>query len=1037
MRKAILLCSLFALLGGFLQAQQTKVTGKVTDANGNAIEGVSVSIKGKSTGAVTNSVGQFTISATTGQTLVFSSVGLVSKELVVTGNALQVKMEASNATLSEVVLVGYGQQRKATLTGSVVTLKQEDLTKRQVATASNLLQGLAPGVTVQQQSGRPGADGASIRIRGLGSIYAGQSPLIMVDGVVSGFDMIDPNAIESITILKDAASTAVYGARAANGVVLVKTKRAKGKGVQVSYNAFLSKQDATAIPERTTAVEHMELSNMAEQNRTGNPNAFLYTQALIDKYKTTPANNLDVIDTDWLNLLLSNTGLMQNHNVTINSAGDNTNIFASVTYLNQQGLIPNNSHQRYDIRFNPDFKLNEKLSINGVLNINSAKTIAPSTGSPEFIIRQAIGLPAIGGGVYGPGMYGTAGQTNNRNPLAMAEAAGTSVSKNNSMLTKVGFNYKPVNNLEIEGYWAREFWTPNGKTFVKNVDIYVPNLTTLGYDKVGVWPGTTSLGESYSTNVRTTYLAQATWSKRFGANAIKLLGGAQTEEFTYSGISASRTGFLNPNQPYLSLGSGNLNNGGSAYETALAGFYARLNYNYDDKYFLEVNGRYDGSSRFSQLLKKQWGFFPSASAGWIFSKEKFFSGLSNVITFGKLRGSWGVLGNQALPEIYPFAVNFGTSTYSNPINGTNTYINNINTLGYALLDAPNPSITWEQSEQANIAVDLTIKNNLTFTAEIYRRKVDQMLLSRPIPNYVGLNAPFVNAGSMENRGWELSANYKKALSSKVKLDVTAMLSDVRNKVLTLPGVPFLDGGSIRTAPEQALWSYFGYQAIGYFADSNDVKNSPVQFGTAWSSNPAVGSKPGDVKYADISGPDGKPDGKVDNFDRTFIGNNFPRYEYSLNLNLSIGNLDISIFGQGVGMRNNYYSGTGAVPFASSDFAASLLKMHKDYWTPSNPNARFPRLLPSGSGGNNYVASSQWIRDASYFRLKNVNIAYRFPASWFKKTGMPISGAKIYVSGQNLLTFTKAWDGFDPEINNANAEFYPLMRTMTVGVNINF
>lgn len=1037
MRKAILLCSLFALFLGALQAQQTKVTGKVTDANGNALEGVSVSIKGKSAGAVTNSVGEFSITASTGETLVFSSVGLVSKEVKVAGKTVQIKLEASNATLSEVVVVGYGQQRKATLTGSVVTLKQEDLTKRQVATASNLLQGLAPGVTVQQQSGRPGADGASIRIRGLGSIYAGQSPLIMVDGVVSGFDMIDPNAIESITILKDAASTAIYGARAANGVVLVKTKRAKGKGVQVSYNAFVSKQDATAIPERTTAVEHMELSNLAEQNRTGNPSAFLYTQALIDKYKTTAANNLDVIDTDWLGLLLSNTGLMQNHNVTINSAGDNTNIFASVSYLNQQGLIQNNSHQRYDIRFNPDFKLNDKLSINGVLNINSAKTIAPATGSPEFIIRQAIGLPAIGGGVYGPGIYGTAGQTNNRNPLAMAEAAGTSVSKNNSMLTKVGFNYKPVNNLEIEGYWAREFWTPNGKTFVKNVDIYVPNLTTMGYDKVGVWPGTTSLGESYSTNVRTTYLAQATWSKRFGANSIKLLGGAQTEEFTYSGISASRTGFLNPNQPYLNLGSANINNAGSAYETALAGFYSRLNYNFDDKYFIEANGRYDGSSRFSQVLKKQWGFFPSASAGWIFSKENFFGGLSKLITFGKLRGSWGVLGNQALPEVYPFAVNFGTANYSNPTNGTSTYINNITTLGFALLDAPNPNITWERSEQSNIGLDLTIKNNLTLTAEVYRRKVDQMLLSRPIPNYVGLNAPFVNAGSMENRGWEFSANYKKALTSKVKLDVTAMISDVRNKVLTLPGVPFLDGGSIRTAPDQALWSYFGYQAIGYFADSNDVKNSPVQFGTAWSSNPTVGSKPGDVKYADISGPDGKPDGKVDSYDRTFIGNNFPRYEYSINLNLSIGNFDISIFGQGVGKRNNYYSGTGAVPFSSADFAASLLKMHKDFWTPSNPNARFPRLLPSGSGGNNYVASSQWIRDASYLRLKNVNISYRFPATWFQRTGMPLSGAKIYVSGQNLLTLTKAWKGFDPEINNANAEFYPLMRTLTVGLNVNF
>lgn len=1037
MKKATILCWFFALLVGIVQAQQIKVAGKVTDVNGNALEGVNVTIKGKTTGTVTNAAGLYSISASNGETLVFSSVGLIAKEQKVAGTSLDVQLTVSDASLSEVVVVGYGQQRKATLTGSVTTLKQEDLMKRQVATASNLLQGLAPGVTVQQQSGRPGGDGASIRIRGLGSIYAGQSPLIMVDGVVSGFDAIDPNAIESITILKDAASTAIYGARAANGVVLVKTKRAKGKGVQVSYNAFLTKQNATAIPERTTAVEHMELSNLAEVNRTGNPNAFLYTQSLIDKYKTTAPNNLDVIDTDWLDLLLTNSGLMQNHNVTINSAGDNTNIFASISYLNQQGLIPNNNFQRYDIRFNPDFKLNDKLSLNGLLNINNSRTLAPSTGSPEFIIRQAIGLPAIGGGVYGPGMYGTAGQTNNRNPLAMAEAAGTSVSRVNTMLTKVGFNYKPVNNLEIEGYWAREYWVPNGKSFVKNVDIYVPNLVTLGYDKVGVWPGTTSLSESYSTNQRTTYLGQATWTKRFGASTLKLLGGAQTEEFSYSGISASRTGFLNPNQPYLNLGSANINNGGSAYETALAGFYARLNYNYADKYLLELNGRYDGSSRFSQELDKQWGFFPSLSAGWVFSKEKFFSGLSNVITFGKLRGSWGVLGNQALPEIYPFAVNFGTSGYSNPYNGTTNYLNNVTTLGFALLDAPNPSITWEQSKQSNVGLDLTVKNKLTLTFEYYQRKVDQMLLSRPIPSYVGLNPPFINAGSMENRGWEFSANYRKSFNAKTKLDVTAMISDVRNKVLSLPGVPFLDGGSNRTAPGQALWSYFGYQSIGYFADSNDVKSSPVQFGVPWSANPTVGPKPGDVKYADISGPDGKPDGKVDNFDRTFIGNNFPRYEYSINLNLTVGNFDLNIFGQGVGKRNNYYSGTGAVPFASNDFAASLLKMHKDYWTPSNSAARFPRLLPSGSGGNNYVASTHWIRDASFFRIKNVNLSYRVPTAWLQQNGVPLKGAKFYISGQNLLTFTKAWDGFDPEINSANAQFYPLMRTFTFGVNINF
>lgn len=291
-------------------AQNLKVAGRVTDANGNGLEGISVSVKGKPSGTITNSVGEYALTVQQGETLVFSGIGYESQEVKAASGAVSVQMKATNASLSEVVVVGYGQQKKAAITGSVVTLKQEELLKRQVATASNLLQGLAPGVTVQQQSGRPGADGASIRIRGLGSIYAGQSPLIMVDGVVSSLDAIDPNAIESITILKDAASTAIYGTRAANGVILVKTRRAKGKGVQVSYNAFLTKQQATAIPERTSAIDHMELSNLAEQNRTGNPNAFLFPQSIIDQYKQFPHNNMDVINNDWVDLLLTNNGIM-------------------------------------------------------------------------------------------------------------------------------------------------------------------------------------------------------------------------------------------------------------------------------------------------------------------------------------------------------------------------------------------------------------------------------------------------------------------------------------------------------------------------------------------------------------------------------------------------------------------------------------------------------------------------------------------------------------------------------------------------------
>lgn len=1015
---------------------QINVRGKITDSQGVGFPGANVIVEGTTNGTISNADGEYSIQVPSASAVLqYSFIGYLSQKIIV-GNqtTINVVLVEEIKSIDEIVVVGYGTQKKANLTGSVTSLKTTDLNKRQVAQASNLLQGLAPGVTVQQQSGKPGADGASIRIRGLSSIYAGQGPLVMVDGVVSSMDNLDPNSIESISVLKDAASTSIYGSRAANGVILIQTKRGKDQGIKMSYNVYVSKQEATAIPARTSAIEHMELSNIAEQNRTGNPTAMLYSQALIDKYKTTAPNNLDVIDTDWLGLLLTNSGIMNNHNLSLSSGGEKANVFASFAYMNQQGLIPNNSFERYDLRLNPDFKIRKNLTLSGVINYRSSNTINPSTASPEFIIRQAIGLPAVGGGKYGPGMYGTAGQTNNRNPLAQVEAAGTSFTEVSTLLTKAIINFKPVEGLELEAFWALEQWTPHGKSFTKNVNIYAPNVATQSYDLISQWPGSTSLGESYSTNRRTTYLAQATYNFKLNEHTFKVLAGAQTEEFIYNGISASRTGFLNPNQPYLNLGAANYANAGSGYETALAGFYGRLNYNFKDKYLLEMNVRYDGSSRFSKALNLQWGVFPSASAGWVFSSEPFMKSLEKIITFGKLRASWGILGNQSLPEVYPFAVNFNTATYLNPNNGTFTYTDNVTTLGYQLTEAPNPNITWEKSKQANFGIDLILVKNVNVTFDYYVRTLQDMLLRRPIPSYIGLSAPFVNVGAMENRGWEFSVNYRTNIKD-LRIDVTGMLSDVKNKVTDIGGLPYLDGGSVRTYKNEPLWAYYGYKALGFFQTKEDIQASPVQFGVPWNDAVNVGPKPGDVKYADISGPAGIPDGKVDANDRKIIGNSFPRYEYSLSLNLGYKQFELSIFGQGVGKRNNYLSGTGAVPFASSDFAASLLEIHKDYWSSTNPNAAFPRLLPSGSGGNNFVTSTLWIKSASYFRIKNVNLSYNLPDKWFKSVSL--SGVKIYISGQNLITFTKAWKGFDPEIDNANAEFYPLMKTYTAGLNVNF
>ena len=1045
MKKLMLLLMFFAATAhlGFSQA---KVGGKVINAeNSTPVEGATVQVKGTTKATRTNADGNFIIEVSVGQTLVVSGIGFGTKEVIASGGTNAITLQPTASNLSEVVVVGYGTQRRTNLTGSVVSLNNATITKRQVSSASQVLQGLAPGVTVQQQSGRPGADGAFIRIRGESSIQGNSTPLVVIDGLLmptgSGLDalnQIDPNAIENVTILKDAASTAIYGNRASSGVIVVKTKRATQQGMNVSYNNFFTQQSFTSLPKRVSAVDHMVYSNEAERNRTGNPNAVVFPQTLIDKYVANPAgNNLDVINTDWLKEVLTNSGLLQNHNVQMASGGEKVNVFTSFSYMNQQGLIPNNSFEKFDIRFNPEFKLNKWLTFNGVLAYNSNKTINPSTGSPEFIIRQAIGLPALGGGRYGPDQYGTAGQTNNRNPLAMTEATGNSVIQGNTLLTRFGFSLRPVQGLEIEAYWGREKRNPYTKTFVKNANIFQPNLTTQGYDRIAIWPGNTSLSEAWRNDIYQNYTAQATYNLKLGEDhSLKFLAGGQNELFSNYFFGASRQGFINPNQPYLNLGTGARDNNAGVSELALAGFFGRLNYAYKEKYLFELNGRRDGSSRFSQANDKQWGNFGAASAGWIFTKEEFLSGLSDVLSFGKLRGSIGGNGNQNFSSFYAFDAFYGQSNYSNPTNGTNAYFNNATTLGVAILQFPNPMIGWETSNQWNIGVDLSLKNGLTFTADYYVKTLKDMILPRALPASAGgLSNPFVNAGNMENKGWEVSLNYKKSFK-KLNIDVTAMLSDVRNNVTGLiEGLPFIDGGSSRTAVGNALGSFFGYKSLGFFADSNDIKNSPVQFGIPWSPVATTGPKAGDMKYADIGGAEGKPDGKIDANDRTFLGNAFPRYEYSINLNLSYGNFDLNIFGQGVGRRNNYLSGTGAVPFASSDFIASLLDIQKDSWRTDNTDALFPRLLPSGFGGNNFQVSDWWIRSAAYFRLKNVNLGYTIPASVLKKA--KISSIRLFVSGQNLFTITKAWNGFDPEINNANAEFYPVMRTYTAGLNVNF
>jgi TonB-linked SusC/RagA family outer membrane protein len=1008
MRKTLLFL-LLSCLGAVSYAQSIKVTGRVTDAEtSEPVIGASIYAKAASQGTTTDVNGNFSLTVPLGTKLTVSSIGYESQEAAA-AVSLAITLKANNRTLNEVVVVGYGSQKKANLTGSVSQFKAEELTRRQVSSSSQLLQGLAPGISVWQQSGKPGADAANIRIRGQGSIFSSQAPLILVDGVVTSMDLVDPNTIESLTVLKDAASTAIYGSRASNGVILIKTKRGSGKGINVTYNAFATVQQATNIPQRATAVEHMELSNEAQRIQTGNPNAFVFRQDLIDRYKTNAPDNLEIFDTDWVKLLLTNSGVMQNHTMTLDAGNEKANIFASVSYQDQQGLIQNNSFRRLDIRLNPEFKLSEKLRLTSNLFFNQGTRIEPAGASPEFIIRQAIGLPANAPAKFGPGQYGDAGQSNRRNPLGQVESSGLFTEIIPRFMGKADLFYTPIKGLELQASYATEMWFPNAKRFQTNYDVYVPNIANRSYDFSSRFPGTNALSESYSTNIRNTFLAQATYQFVKDKHDVKLLAGFQSEEILGRSLGASRTDFVNETQPYISLGGANRDNSGSASEGSLAGAYARLNYAFADKYLLEVNGRYDASSRFSQQLNNQWGFFPAVSAGWVFSSENFASSMP-WLNFGKVRLSYGLLGNENIGDRYPFAANYTS--------GTDYYFGALINQGFSLTEAANAGITWERSKQFNAGLDLTVLGSLNITFDYYVRTVTDMLLRRPIPNYVGLSPAFLNLGSMENRGWELSLNYRRNFG-KFRFDGTAVLADVQNKVLELPGIPYLDEGLLRSAPGQPLRSYFGYQADGFFQSREDIAASPRHFFTA---------NPGDIKYRDVNG-----DGQVNADDRVLIGSNFPRYEYSFNLNFGYGIFDLNLLMQGVGEKSNYISGTGAWPFFAGDFIPSLLSMHKDYWRVDNPNARFPRLTPTI--GVNSTASSFWVVNSSYLRLKNINLGMTVPQKVTKKLGL--ASARIYVSGQNLLTFTKFWEGFDPEINDNNAQFYPLMKTYTVGLNIRF
>jgi TonB-linked SusC/RagA family outer membrane protein len=1010
---------LLLMLAGPLQAQQkVAVRGKVVNSEGTALPGVSVTVKGENTGGtITNDKGEFSTSVFPGVTLVFSMVGYSTQEVAAATAAgqpdLTISMQSVSAAMEEVVVVGYGTTKKVNLTGAVTAISGDDIAKRQVGQTSMALQGMAPGITVTQSTGQPGVDGGTIRIRGIGTLN-NADPLILVDGVVMSMDNIDVASIESISVLKDAASSAIYGSRAANGVILITTKRGKKGKFSFNYDAYVGKQSVTDMPDMVNGLDHMQLINEAYTN-TGLSPLFpdTYIQEYIAKKDTDPDH---YPDTDWRKEVVQGSGMQTNHVLSISGGTDKLQFFGSFGYLNQKGLLEGVNYKRYFARLNTNIKISEKLSGSFDLYVRNttrdaasqfpgANGAAISATGTALIWGQVNKLPATQAARYTNGLWGE-GQ-NGVNPLAIIKDGGWWRQTEIPVSGNFSLSYKPVDFLTAKVAFSPSYSQPYTQSFVNAVKTYDPN-GTLRFTV----PALNTFDEGSSRSILNQTEATLTFSKNFNKHAVTALAGYQYLSGDTKGFSAFRDNFLFPEYTVLSGGSAsNMKNDGYAYAWTLISYFGRLNYSFAGKYLFEANVRRDGSSRFAPGNK--WGTFPSFSVGWRLSEEKFMDAARNWIDDLKIRASWGRLGNQEIGSYYPFA----PTVSLDPQYISNGAVQN----GAAIMNMANTDISWETTTMNNIGVDARILKDLSITFDYYYKKTTGILLQLSIPGILGVSAPYQNAGVVENKGWDLQIDYSKS-SQKFKYGFTFSLSDVKNKILDLKGIQ--ETGTILNREGYPINSLFLLHAEGLISDkdydgSGNYIPVPQQFGII---------APGDIRYEDSN-----DDKTVNLNDRKVLGSTIPRFTFGLNAYLSYKNFDFSALFQGVGKRDGYLTGSAITPFLAGGTA---YEYQKNRWTKDNPdpNAAFPRYTFGLS--NNTQNSDFWMKSAAYLRIKNLQLGYSLPAAVLAK--LKINALRIYVSGENIFTFDHFWPGWDPEISAASAgAYYPQVKTFNLGLNLKF
>ncbi len=1026
MKRLTVLLFCFLAAGSLLHAQQTTLSGQVKDSGGEPVPGAAIILTGTSDATIADIDGRFSLILGTKPqeeaTLTVSCMGYADQIVPIGSRTVfEIVMQDDALMIDETVVIGYSTIKKKDLTGALSTVGGEDIAQRRTQTISQALQGAIPGVTVTRSNSAPGSE-ATIRVRGITSMTDGSTdPYILIDGVPGSLSDVNPEDIENLTVLKDAASASIYGSQAAAGVILITTKRAsKGKS-GISYSYSLGVDTPTRMPRYMDAVSYMEAVNELKYNDLPGSGWFqAYDQALIENYwQLNAANPDDYPNTDWMGLVMKDNALRHSHNLKFTASADKLRSSVSIGMDDVQGLYKvNNSWKRYTARLNNDLGIYPWLTVSTDISLVYIDKVSPHS-SPALKMRY---MPAIYPAVWTNGNYAPGKDGSN---IYAALMSGGEVDTDTFKTSgKFQIEAKPVKGLTLTALYSPMLYFSRSTDLQRQTPYYYKDEVTSGkYISEAL---TTTLEEGRGWRYSGTMQAYANYQQTFaGKHNVGAMAGYENYYTASKSIVAANSDF--PNALIEDLKAGNPSTAtatsDNVYELARNSFFGRLMYNYSSRYYIQGNIRCDGSSRFAPDYR--WGTFMSASAGWQFSEEPFMQPLKKIINQGKLRASYGELGNERIGGYYPYQ---SMLSVSHPVGYLGDAATSVT--GYAQGGAIVPDLTWESTSTIDIGLDLSmLDSRLNLTGDWYYKKTSGMLIEVPVAPVIGLSNPYDNLGEMHTKGWEITLGWRDTVGDfTYKLNFN--LSDDVSIMGDISGKEVISGGKIiKEGFEYQSW--YGYRSNGLFQTQEEVDNSPV-LGTQY---------PGDVKYVNIADPMGATEQITAEHDRVVLCPSLPHFNYGATVDLFWKGFDLNITLQGVGKRNGYLSDYMVQPLRGQVYNFPTYLAGGASWSykntvKQNENAVYPRYSWVSGGSTstmgNYAYSDYWIINGAYLRVKNITLGYTFPSKWMQK--VKIKDLRLAATLTDFFTFSHYPVGWDPEVG---ATSYPITKSAVFSLSVKF